>query len=128
MKLIEVKEYKGFKTEFFVLPKTEKYLIERGVNIKEYLIDDFHWYEHILFEILSNNEDNWSEEQEERRDFKVIFYGIIEKWVKREAEGFVEEFNFDEKNVLNDSFLVINTTGEKRFGVREKILLKEKVS
>ena len=38
MKLIDTKEYKGFKTEFFLLPKTEKFLLEQEININDYLV------------------------------------------------------------------------------------------
>lgn len=116
MKLIETKEYLGFKTKFFILPKIEKFLIEREVDIKDYLIDNFHWYEHVLFELL--------EKESKHKNFKVVFYGIIEKWVDEKPEGFIEAFKFEESKVLDDSFITIHPKNQKSpFAVRQKILL-----
>ncbi len=109
MKLIDTKEYNGFKTEFFLLPKTENFLLEQGVNVKDYLMDNFHWYEHIMFDLLDPNlDENWSEAKETRKSFKVVFYGIIERWIDKNPEGFVEDFEFDKSNVLNDSHMSIH--------------------
>lgn len=124
MKIIDTKEYKGFKTEFFILPQTEKFLLKQGVNLKEYLMDNFHWYEHIIFDLLDPNlDENWSKEKETRKNFKVVFYGIIERWINKNQEGFVEEFEFNKSEVLNDSHISIHPENKKPFAVREKILI-----
>ena len=124
MKLIDTKEYKGFKTEFFLLPKTEKFLLEQEINIKDYLMDNFHWYEHIMFDLLDPNlDENWSEEKETRKNFKVVFYGIIERWIDQKPEGFIEDFAFDKSKVLNDSHMSIHPENKSPFAIREKILV-----
>lgn len=124
VKLIDTKEYKAFKTEFFLLPQTEKFLLEQGVNIKDYLMDNFHWYEHIMFDLLDPNlDEDWSEEKEIRNNFKVVFYGIIKRWIDKKPEGFVEEFDFDKSKILNDSYMSIHPENESPFAIREKILI-----
>lgn len=125
MKLIDTKEYKGFKTEFFLLPKTEKFLLEQGVNLKDYLLDNFHWYEHIMFDLLDPNlDESWSEEKETHKNFKVVFYGIIKRWIDKKPEGFVEDFEFDKSKVLSNGNLPIRRENIKQaFFVREKILI-----
>lgn len=122
MKLIESKNYKGFKTEFYILYETEKYLKEKGINIKDHLLDDFHWYEHFLFEDLNPELDkNWSEEKEPRRNFKVIYYGIIERWINKLPKGFEEKFIYDEKKVISQSFMAIYPKDKKQ----KPIMVKE---
>ena len=124
MKLIDIKEYNGFKTEFFLLPKTESFLREQGINIKDRLMDNFHWYEHVVFGLLDPELDkNWSAEKETRKNFKVVFYGIIEKVVDKNSSGFVEDFTFDEENVLSDNQLSIHLKNKSPFAIREKILI-----
>ena len=124
MKLIGVKEYKGFKTEFFLLPKTESFLREQGINIKDHLADSFHWYEHVMFGLLDPElSKSWSTEKETRKNFKVLFYGIIERRVDKNPEGFIEDFEFDEAKVLSDNQLLIYLKNKSPFAVREKILI-----
>ena len=124
MKLIDIKEYNGFKTEFFLLPKTESFLREQGINIKDRLMDNFHWYEHVVFGLLDPELDkNWSAEKETRKNFKVVFYGIIEKVVDKNSSGFVEDFTFDEENVLSDNQLSIHLKNKSPFAIRHKILI-----
>ena len=124
MKLIETKEYKGFKTEFFLMPKTEKFLLEKGVNIKDYLMDNFHWYEHIIFDLLDPElDENWSDEKETRKNFKVVFYGIIERWIDKKPKGFIEDFEFDESKVLSDSYMSIHSENKIPFAIKKKILI-----
>ncbi|PIN93719.1 hypothetical protein COU54_02080 [Candidatus Pacearchaeota archaeon CG10_big_fil_rev_8_21_14_0_10_31_24] len=124
MKLIDTKEYKGFKTEFFLLPKTKKFLLEQGVNIEDYLMDNFHRYEHIMFDLLDPNlDENWSEKKETRKNFKVVLYGIIKRWIDKEPEGFIEDFEFDKEKVFNDSHMSIHPENKSPFAIREKILI-----
>ena len=124
MKLIDTKEYKGFKTEFFILPKTEIFLLEQGVNRSDYLIDNFHFYEQVIFGLLDEKLDKkWSEEKETRKNFKVVFYGIIERWIGKKTEGFIEDFEFDEAKVLSDNNVSIHSKNKKHFAMREKILV-----
>lgn len=124
MKLIDTKEYKGFKTEFFILPKTEIFLLEQGVNRSDYLIDNFHFYEQVIFGLLDEKLDKkWSEEKETRKNFKVVFYGIIERWIGKKPEGFIEDFEFDEAKVLSDNNVSIHSKNKKHFAMREKILV-----
>ncbi len=124
MKLIDTKEYKGFKTEFFILPKTEIFLLEQGVNRSDYLIDNFHFYEQVIFGLLDEKLDKkWSEEKETRKNFKVVFYGIIERWIGKKPEGFIEDFEFDEAKVLSDNNVSIHSKNKKPFAMREKILV-----
>ena len=124
MKLIDTKEYEGFKTEFYILPKTEEFIVNKKINIKDQLLDTFHFYEHVLFDMLDSG-DGRSEENEKRRNFKVVFYGIIEKWVDKQPQGFIEQFVCDKSKILNDSFIVLQTGNiVDRFGVREIILVQ----
>ena len=126
MELVGVREYHGFKTEFFILSKTKKFLVDHSVNVRDHLMDDFHWYEHIIFDLLDQNPDrNWSEKKETRRNFKVVFYGVIEKLTEEGSEGFVEVFDFDESNVLNDRHFSIHPKNKNSFAVREKILVND---
>ncbi|MCK5449582.1 hypothetical protein KAI32_01835 [Candidatus Pacearchaeota archaeon] len=128
MKFIDTREYNGFKTEFFILPKTEKFLLEQGINIKDYLMDSFHWYNHMIFDLLDPNlDENWSEEKETRRNFKVVFCGIIERQTNEPEglvkEGLVEDFEFDKSKVLNDIHTPIHLENKSSFAIREKILI-----
>lgn len=124
MKLVDVKEYKGFKTEFYILPKTEKFLLARKIDIKDELLGTFQWYEHIVFDLLDQKLDgNWSEEKETRKSFKVVYYGIIEKWIDKKPEGFIETFKFDKSQVLSDNHMKIHKKGKAPFAIREKIIL-----
>lgn len=124
MKLIETKEYKGFKTDFFILPKTERFLLDQGIDIKDHLMDDFHWYEQIVFELLDPDFDkDWSDEKETRRNFKVVFYGIIERWIDKNPEGFGENFGFEKLKFLGSSNKSIHSKNRSPFAIREIIHL-----
>jgi len=87
-------------------------------------MDNFYWYKHIIFDLLDPNlDENWSEEKETRKNFKVFFYGIIERWINKNPEGFVEEFDFDELKVFNDSPMSLYSENKSPFAIREKILI-----
>ncbi len=121
MKLIEVKKYKGFETKFFILPKTEKFLVKEKIDIKEFLPDEFHWYEHIIFDL---SDPELEKKNIHKKKFKVVFYGIIKKYVNEKTEGFIEKFSFDKTKVLQDSYLTIHKKDKKPFAIREKIIIE----
>ncbi len=124
MELIETKEYKGFKTAFYLMPKTENFLSEKKVDMKEHIPDTFHWYEHVIFGLLDPNGDkNWSQEKETRRNFKVVFYGVIEQWIDKKQDGFVEEFEYDPSTILSENIISIHPNKQKPFAVREMIFI-----
>lgn len=124
IKLIDTKEYKSFKTEFFILPKTQKFLAEKDIDIKDHLLDTFHWYEQVLFDLLDSKPGNdWSPEKETRKNFKVVFYGIIEKWIDKVPEGFTEKFSYNNSKILSDSYKKIHPKNKTPFAIREKILI-----
>lgn len=124
MKLIETKEYKGFNTTFYLMPKTEIFLSEKRINMKEHIPDTFHWYEHVIFGLLDPKLDrNWSQEKETRRNFKVVFYGIIEQWIDKKQDGFVEEFDYDPSTILSENTIIIHPKNHKLFAVRERIFI-----
>ena len=122
MKLVEVKKYKGFETKFFILPKTEKFLIEQKINIKEFLPDEFHWYEHIIFDLLDSKLEK--KNIHKKKKFKVVFYGIIKKYINKKTEGFIEKIPFDKTKVLQDTYLTIHKKDKKPFAIREKIIIE----
>ena len=127
MEKIETKKYKGYETEFFILPKIKEYIDSKDVKLAEYILDDFHWYEHILFDLLDPElDEKWNEEKETRKNFKVIFYGIIEKWIDKNPEGFDEDFEYNDESVLSDTHWSIHPDKEKPFAVKYKIIIKNK--
>jgi hypothetical protein len=124
MELIETKEYKGFTTKFYLLPKTAKFLQEKNVSITDYIPDTFHWYEHELFDLLDPEADaDWSEEKETRKHFAVYFYGIITDWKDGKPEGWKELL--PEGKILNDSFLVIRNQGKPQFGLWKRVVIEK---
>jgi hypothetical protein len=123
MKWIATKEYKGFKTEFFILPRTEKFLLDNGTDIDIYIPENLNWHEKILFKFLKpKKDDSWTPEKETRKNIKVIFYGIVEK-LELFAKGFAESLEFDKIKKIEDTILIIHENNEKvPYAVKEMIL------
>ncbi len=131
MRVIETKKYNGFNTEFFITLKVEKFLKKKDVNPEplkwKHKNDKENYslfYEAILFDLLDPNLDKtWTPEKEQRKNFKVVYYGIVEKIDKDLKEkGFVEEFEYNKNNILTDSSMTININPP--FAVKYKILIK----
>lgn len=123
MKLIETKEYKGFRTEFFIMPKTEKFLLDCGVEIKKFIADSAKWHEKTLFKFLKpKKDDSWTPEKETRKKIKVIFFGIVEK-LELFAKGFAEPLEFDRSKKIEDTIQIIHENNEKiPYAVKEMII------
>lgn len=123
MKLINTKKYKGFKTEFFLLSRTEKFLQENGIRLENFISSTTEWYEKILFEYLNiYGDSNWNSEKEYRKNFKVFFCGIINEWSDILPKGFVESFK-EEGILLQDTSLIIRSDKKDYLAVREKIFI-----
>lgn len=126
MKIIDIKEYKGFRTEFIVLPKVDEFLKLKDVKLKDHLLDTFHWYEHELFEVLDPElSSEWKLENEKRKKFKVYYYGIIERWINKNPEGFEEKLDYLKEKMLSEGQFAIHPKNEKPFVVRYKIILDQ---
>ncbi|MBI2043261.1 hypothetical protein HYT25_02640 [Candidatus Pacearchaeota archaeon] len=125
MNLIETKKYERFRTEFYITPKVNKFLKNNNVNYDEILEDDFHWYEHSLFEQVDENDDGIPDEKFGKK-FKVIYYGIVIKWIDKKPEGFEDKFKYDKKKLISDWIrTVAQTLNHKSFAIKYKILMKE---
>ncbi len=126
MKIIDIKEYKGFRTEFIVLPNVELFLKSKKIILKDQLLDTFHWYEHELFEVLDSELSyEWNLNNEKRRKFKVYFYGIIEKWINKNPDSFEEKFDYPKEKMLSEGHFAIHSKDEKTFAVKYKIILDQ---
>jgi len=124
MEKIGSREYKGFITNFYILPKIKKFLDKRSIQIMDHFEDNFHWYEQKVFELLDPLEDgSWDMEKETRRKFKVVLYGVIKRLVNERADLYEESSVFGEKNVLSDVNKTINIKNEKPFAIKYKIIL-----
>lgn len=78
----------------------------------------------IVNDLLNPNLDKiWTPEKEQRKNFKVVYYGIVEKIDKDLKEkGFVEEVEDNKNNILTDSSVTININPP--FAVKYRILIK----
>ena len=125
MEVIDVKRHNGFTTEFVVLPKVKEFFDSRKIDLKDYVPDEFHWYEHELFDLIDENGDGIPDEKFGKY-FQVVFYGIIEKWVDKEPHGFVEDFESEKGGIICDATRKINSGEDgQSFFVRYKILVKK---
>jgi hypothetical protein len=124
MKLIETKEYKGFRTEFFIMPKTEKFLSDNGIDIKTFIADSIKWHEKTLFKFLKpKKDDSWTPEKETRKNIIVIFYGVVEK-LELFAKGFAEALEFNKSKKIEDTIQIIHENNERiPYAVKEMILV-----
>ena len=124
MILIETKKHKDFSTEFFVTNSVENFLRENNVPNSDLIEDTFHWYEHFLFDLIDKDMDGKPEE-EFGKEFKVVFYGIIEKWIDKKPEGFSDSVDFSQDKLIGDWVKVISQTDKhKSFGLNFKIFKK----
>lgn len=137
MEKFDIFEYKGFKTDFFIMPKTKNYLDKKNITLttlmRDYFgYDEFHWYEHYLFDILDpvkwyeknkNTKLTWSPEKETRKNFKFVFCGITEKWENDKRIGFDEKFEFKKENLIAESSIIVGDSKSRRnkFAVRFKV-------
>lgn len=132
MEKVKTLEYKGFKTDIFVLDCVKNFFKENNLDLTSFLeekklFDDFSWYEHKLFPALDpvkwyeEKTSTWNEEDEKRKQFKLVFYGVIEKWDKGIKYGFEEEFDFFPERILGDSHYIIHN---KNIGIKFKLFVE----
>ncbi|HLP79088.1 MAG TPA: hypothetical protein VK158_00475 [Acidobacteriota bacterium] len=125
MKHVCTREHKGFQTDFYVLEKTDRYLLAKGVNLADHILDDFQWHEHILFEMLNPSLDpSWDEQTETRKKFDVYYYGVIESWLGGKPLGFEDAIDVGDKTSLSDSFFAISLKDQSRIGIKCKIIVR----
>lgn len=114
MEKITSQKYKDLKIEYFILPKTKRFILSKEIELKELIHDNF-----VLFESEIGDEI----EGKDWKKFKLVYYGIVIRLENNEAEGFIEDFEFDTDKVIQDGLLRLNSKNEKSpFGVRYKIL------
>ena len=63
MKKVGEVNFEDFKTEFWVMPKTEKYLKDKKTSIACLLPEGWLWYEAILFDLIDQDEDGIPDKQ-----------------------------------------------------------------
>lgn len=122
MKSIQKLNYKEFETEFFILPKVDEFLKSNKVEYKEFLLDNYQFYEVEVFEILDEDQDGIPDRSFGNK-FKVVYFGIIEKLVNSIPEGFDEIFEHGPDKFLAEISQIVPQTKEHRnFKIKYKIL------
>ena len=126
MEKISSRSYKGFVTEFYVTKKVQDFLSLNNVDYSEFLPDNYHWYEVELFEMIDKDKKDTTRGKFQKR-FRVVYYGIIEKWKnKEETEGFEDKFKYENKKLISDWTKVVSEKFNihKSFAVKYKILIE----
>ncbi|MEK6927354.1 MAG: hypothetical protein AABX11_02885 [Nanoarchaeota archaeon] len=119
-------KYKGYSVNFRVLPKTKDFLDKVNIDLigKDRGTTDSEFFEVELFEIIDEDKDGLPDEKFGKK-FEVVYYGIIEQWVKKEPMGFFEDFSHNPRKLLCDAQLnLFQIDSKKPFGVKYKILKK----
>ena len=120
MRKINTLKYEGFTTDFYVTDKVKKFLDENNVPHEDFLEDNYHWYEVFLFEQIDEN----TGENKLGKNFKVIYYGIVEKFTDKGEEGFEDNSDDKGKKIIgNWTSVVSETLKHKSFAINYKILV-----
>lgn len=125
MKKIQTLEYRGYKTEFYVTPRVEEYLKNKGINDNEFLPGPHNFYEIELFESLDDDSDGKVAEKY-GKEFKVVYYGIITRWINKDPEGFEEDFPHKKEQIIRGPYqrIVKIHNSKESFGIKYLILKK----
>ncbi len=124
MKEINVLEYKGFKTRFFITEEVNNFLKKNHVSYEEFLPDNYHFYENILFKVIDEDGEGIPDEKC-GKEFEVIFYRVVEKWTDVNVPiGFSDNFDYFEDKILEEELVRVSET-EKHpvFGIKYKLLM-----
>ena len=117
-----VKEYKDFKIHFLFAKDVLMYFRNRGVKIENMFDDKLMWFELILFELIDDDGDGLPDEKIYGKEFRVVFYGIIEKYDKNgKPVGFELPHNNLENELIEDN-LVLNI--ESKFFAKYAVIRK----
>jgi len=89
------------------LPKTERYLKENGITLKDLIPSSWDWSEVILFDFIDENKDGIPDEKF-GKNFEVVYYGIVEKEINKKLKGeksiaFSEDYSYNKKMFLGNS-------------------------
>lgn len=122
MKKILDLPYDVFGTEFFVLPNVDNFLKKNNADYKEFLPDEYHFYEIMLFDIIDKDKDG-EPDKIFGNSFKVVYYGIVEQWKDKIPKGFDDVFEHENLDVLGDwQEIVSETVNHPAFSIKYKIL------
>jgi hypothetical protein len=117
MKKIGQIDYKGFTTEFFILPKTKEFLESRGISGQDILNefkggkdhDDYSiFYETYLFRWLFDDHKLPIDYKQYSKRFKVIFNGATEGVVGDNIEKVEDNININNKHIFRSSTTIYN--------------------
>ncbi len=116
---LDVREYKGFRTEFFITPKVKEFLEEKNIDIKSIIPNNWYLYEADLFDYTDEILD---------KNFKIVYFGIVEKVNKDLTEkGFEEKFNYEEADDLNPKGIaLLKIPANPPFAIKYKKLIDRK--
>ena len=128
MKKLETKDYKGFRTGFFLTPKVEKYLKDKKVDFDSlkwnYHFDDenySYFYEAILFDLIDENDDG-KPDNKFGREFEVVYYGINVLDDGNEKSVIDEESEVERKEMIEEGNVKVD--GEPVFSIKYGIFMK----
>ncbi len=118
MKELQKLNYGKFETAFYCTLKVEKFLKENHVDLKEFLPDNHHFYEVLLFENLDENEDGLPDEKFGKK-FKVTYYAIRKSLV----EEITEPLKHKKEDLIGEyTEVVAETASHKSFAIIYKII------
>ena len=102
------RNYKGFSIKFVIPKKIKNYCEQNNIDISEILENDWLWFEVTLFDIISKGKDG-SPDKKFGKDFQIIFYELITKYINKQAKGFNVQVDFSNKKVLSEGTMSINS-------------------
>ena len=102
-------EYKGYKTDFYVMPKTKAFLEKQKISLACLIPNAWLFYEVDFFEHLHKNKFG--------KKFKTIYYGVLTKlgWEEGELKEYGFKDNFKEDLEIDKSKIIM----EKNLGIDE---------
>jgi len=86
--------YHGYSIEFIIPKRIHDYILSTSFDLTAYLEDVSAWFDAYLFEVLDWDRDG-SPDKEFGKEFQVILYGILDKFVEGTPQGLLVDVNYD---------------------------------